>query len=54
MYSIEIEDADGEVYIYGETFECLIAARKAARRLEAEDAEVESAVVVNTETGEEA
>lgn len=54
MYSIEIEDADGEIYITGESFDCLIAARKAARRLESEDAEVERAVVVNTQTGEDA
>lgn len=53
MYSIEIEDADGEISFYGETYECLIEARQVARRLESEDAEVESAVVVVTETGEE-
>lgn len=54
MYSIEIEDTDGELSYWGETFDCLIAARKAARRLECEDAEVESATVIITETGEPA
>lgn len=52
MYSIEIEDCDGDVSYYGETFDCLTEARKLARRLECEDAEVESAYVVVTATGE--
>ncbi len=52
MYSIEIEDCDGDVSYYGATFDCLIEARKFARSLECEDAEVESASVVVTATGE--
>ena len=54
MYTIEIEDADGEISFYSETFDCLIEARKMARRLECEDAEVESAIVIVTDTGEPA
>lgn len=52
MYSIEIEDCDGEIYFYGETFDCLIEAKRMAWKLEASDAEYESALVVLTETGE--
>lgn len=54
MYTIEIEDADGEISFLGETFECLIEARKMAIRLECEDAEVERATVIVTDTGEPA
>lgn len=52
MYSIEVEGCDGEIYFYGETFDCLIEAKKISRRLESEDAEIECACVVLTETGE--
>lgn len=52
MYSIEIEDLDGDISFYGETFDCLIEARKTARHLECEGADIESAVVIITETGE--
>jgi len=53
MYSIEIEDSEGEISYFGETFDCLTEATRAARRLECEDADIESAVVVVTETGEQ-
>ncbi|WNN42831.1 hypothetical protein [Winslowiella toletana] len=53
MYSIEIEDSEGEISYFSETFDCLTEATRAARRLECEDAEIESAVVVVTETGEQ-
>lgn len=53
MYSIEIEDADGELYIYGEAFDCLVEAKNAASQLESNDANIEFAVVIVTETGEQ-
>ncbi len=53
MYSIEIEDSEGGISFFGETFDCLIEAKRSARRLECEDADIESAVVVVTETGEQ-
>ena len=52
MYSIEIEDCDGQIYFYGETFNRLVEAKRISRRLESEDAEIECACVVITETGE--
>lgn len=54
MYSIEIEGCDGDVFMHSETFECLVDAKKIARRLESEDAEIWRAVVIVTETGLEA
>lgn len=54
MYSIEIEHADGTVDFYGETFDSLRDAKFKAMCLEGEDADVESATVIVTDTGEPA
>ena len=52
MYSIEIEYADGTIDFYGETFDSIRDAKFEAMRLEGEDADVETATVIVTETGE--